>query len=178
MHHSKPPEFYSSGFSLWPPSKSKVTLHLLTIVVVQSLIHVWLFVTPWTAACHASLSFTTSQSLLSPLSWWCHPTISSSAAFFSSCPQSFPASGSFPVSQLLHQVAKVLEPQFQHQSFQWIFRVDFLQDWLIWYPCCPRDTQEFPPAPQFESINYRECSNSMKARSTLKQILSPFATHP
>ena len=41
MHHSKPPEFYSSGFSLWPPSKSKVTLHLLTIVViVQSLIHV------------------------------------------------------------------------------------------------------------------------------------------
>ena len=34
-----------------------------------------------------------------PLSWWCHPTISSSVAPFSSCPQSFPASGSFPVSQ-------------------------------------------------------------------------------
>ena len=35
-----------------------------------------------------------------PLSWWCHPTISSSAVPFSSCPQSFPASGSFQMSQL------------------------------------------------------------------------------
>ena len=35
-----------------------------------------------------------------PLSWWCHPIISSSVALFFSCPQSFPASGSFPVSQL------------------------------------------------------------------------------
>ena len=35
-----------------------------------------------------------------PLSWWCHPTISSSVVPFSSCPQSFPASGSFPVNQL------------------------------------------------------------------------------
>ena len=37
-----------------------------------------------------------------PLSWWCHPTISSSVVPFSSCLQSFPASGSFPVSQLFH----------------------------------------------------------------------------
>ena len=36
-----------------------------------------------------------------PLSWWCHPSISSSVALFSSCPQSFPGSGSFPVSLLL-----------------------------------------------------------------------------
>ena len=36
----------------------------------------------------------------SPLSWWCHPTISSSVVPFSSCPQSFPASGPFPMSQL------------------------------------------------------------------------------
>ena len=36
----------------------------------------------------------------SPLSWWCHPTISSSVIHFSSCPQSFPASRSFPISQL------------------------------------------------------------------------------
>ena len=35
-----------------------------------------------------------------PLSWWCHPAISSSAVPFSSCPQSFPASGSFPGNQL------------------------------------------------------------------------------
>ena len=59
-----------------------------------------------------------------PLSWWCHPTILSSA-FLSSCPQSFPASGSFHESTL-HQVTKVLELQLQHQSFHWIVRVDFL----------------------------------------------------
>ena len=35
-----------------------------------------------------------------PLSWWCHPIISSSVIPFSSCPQSFPASGSFQMSQL------------------------------------------------------------------------------
>ena len=52
-----------------------------------------------------------------------------------------------------HQVAKVLELQLQHQSFQWIFRVDFLQDWLGWAPCCPADFQESSPAPQFENIN-------------------------
>ena len=39
-----------------------------------------------------------------------------------------------------HQVAKVLE--LQHQSFQWIFRVDFFHDGLVWSPCCPRDSQE------------------------------------
>ena len=40
------------------------------------------------------------HSNLCPLSQWCHPTISSSVVPFSSCPQSFPASGSFPVTQL------------------------------------------------------------------------------
>ena len=54
-------------------------------------------------------------------------TLSSSTAPFSSCPQSFPASESFPMSLLFSSVAKVLELQLQHrQSFQWIFRVDFL----------------------------------------------------
>ena len=61
-----------------------------------------------------------------PLRWWCLSTVSSSVIPFSSCLQSFPASGSFPMSQFLHQVAKGLEFQPQHQSFQWIFRTDFL----------------------------------------------------
>ena len=39
-----------------------------------------------------------------------------------------------------HQVDKILEFQLQHQSFQWIFRTDFLYDWLIWSPCSPRDS--------------------------------------
>ena len=69
---------------------------------VQSLSRVWLFATPWTAACQASLSITNSWSLPKPMSIesvmpsnhliLCRP--------FSSCPQSFPASGSFPMSQL------------------------------------------------------------------------------
>ena len=52
-----------------------------------------------------------------------------------------------------HQVAKVLAFQLQHQSFQWIFRVDFLEDWLVWSPCSPRDPQESSPTPKFKSIN-------------------------
>ena len=70
-------------------------------VVVQSLSHSRLFATPWTAAHWASLSFTISWSLLKscPLSQWCYPTISSSVVPIS-CLQSFPASGSFSVSQL------------------------------------------------------------------------------
>ena len=51
------------------------------------------------------------------------------------------------------QVAKLLELQLQHQPFQWIFRVDFLSEWLVWSPCSPRDSQEFSPAPQFKSTN-------------------------
>ena len=52
-----------------------------------------------------------------------------------------------------HQVAKVLEFQLQHQSFQWIFRNDFLLDGLVGSPCSPRDSQESSPTPQFKSID-------------------------
>ena len=52
-----------------------------------------------------------------PLHQWCHPAISSSDALFSFCPQSFPASGTFPMSWL-HQMTKILELQLQHKSFQ------------------------------------------------------------
>ena len=61
-----------------------------------------------------------------PLSQWCHPTISSSDAPFSSCPQSFPASESFPMNQLFTSGGS---------------------------PCSPRDSQESSPTPQFKSIN-------------------------
>ena len=74
---------------------------IINVVVVQSLRNVTLFVTPWTAAHQASLSITNSWRLLNscPSSQWCHPTISSSIVPFSSCPQSFPASVSFQMSQ-------------------------------------------------------------------------------
>ena len=52
-----------------------------------------------------------------------------------------------------YQVAKVLEFQLQHQSFQWTPRTDFLQDGLVGSPCSPRDSQESSATPQFKSIN-------------------------
>ena len=88
-----------------------------------------------------------------PSSRWCHLTISSSVVPFSSCLQSFPASGSFQWVSSLHQVAKVLEFQLQHQSFQWTPRIDLLWDGLVVSPCSPRDSQESYPISQFKSIN-------------------------
>ena len=61
--------------------------------------------------------------------------------------------GLFKWVSSLHQVSKVLEFQLQHQSFQWIFRIGFLQDGLVGSPCSSRNYQEFPPTPQFKSIN-------------------------
>ena len=51
-----------------------------------------------------------------------------------------------------HRVAKVLELWLQYQSFQWILKTDFLYDWLVWYPCSSRNSQESSPTPQLESI--------------------------
>ena len=69
---------------------------------VQVLSRVWLFATPRTAACQASLSITKSQSLpkLMSIELVMPSNISSSVIPFSSCLQSFPASGSFQMSQL------------------------------------------------------------------------------
>ena len=70
---------------------------------VQSLTRVQLFATPWTAARQASLSITNSRGppRFMFTDSWCHPSISSSVVPFSSCPQSFPLSGSFQMSQFL-----------------------------------------------------------------------------
>ena len=61
-----------------------------------------------------------------PSSWWCHPAISSSVVPFSSAPNPSQHQSLFQWVSSSHQVAKVLEFQLQHQSFQWIFRTDFL----------------------------------------------------
>ena len=68
---------------------------------VQSLSHIQFFVTPWTAACQVSLSSSVPGACLNscPSSQGCHPTISSSVILFSFHLQSFPALGSFPMSQ-------------------------------------------------------------------------------
>ena len=56
------------------------------------------------------------------------------------------------------KVAKVLEFQLQHQSFQWTPRTYLLQDGLVGSPCSPRDSQESSPTPQFKSINFSALS--------------------
>ena len=76
-----------------------------------------------------------------PSSLWCHSTTSSSVIPFSSCLSQHQGLSQWVSSS--HQVAKVLD-----QSFQWIFRTDFLQDWLVWSPCSPRDSQESSPTPE------------------------------
>ena len=89
---------------------------------------------PNTTARQASLSFTISQSLHKLMSMevihrWYHPTVSSSVTPFSSCPRSFPESGSFPMSRSSYQVVKVLElqhsPSNEHSGF-----ISFVIDWF------------------------------------------------
>ena len=115
---------------------------------------VWLFATPWTAAHQASLSITNSQvhPYLCPLSWWCHPAISS---LLSPSPPAFNLSqhqGLFQWVPFCIRWPKYWEFQLQHQSFQWTLRADFLWGWLVGSPCSPRDSQESSSTPQFKSI--------------------------
>ena len=87
------------------------------------------------------------------LSRWCHPTISSSVTSFSSCPQSFPASGSSPMSQFIASGGQSsgAPPSVSVLPMN-------IQDW---FPpgltglsrCSPRDSQESFSTPRFKSVN-------------------------
>ena len=94
---------------------------------VQSLSHVQLFETPWTTACQASLSITNSRSLLQLMSI---ESVMPSNHLILCRPHFLPPSilPSIRVfsNESSYQVANVLELQLQHQSFQRIFRIDFL----------------------------------------------------
>ena len=105
--------FLPFGQEVLPPSSSSIehgdivitsegsSLATMYSFVFQSLSLVWLFATPWTAARQAPLSSTASLSLLKLVHWVSNAIQPpSSVVLFSSCPQSFPAWGSFPVSQL------------------------------------------------------------------------------
>ena len=124
---------------------------------VQLLSRVWLFVTPWTACSrlglpvHHQLPYFTQTHV-----HWVSDAIQTSH------PLSFPSPPAFKLSQhqglfqwvsSSHQVDKVLQFQLQYQSFQWIFRTDFLYDCLDGSPCSPRDSQESSLTPQFKSIH-------------------------
>ena len=122
---------------------------------VQSLSHVRLFATPWTGACQASLSITNSRSslTLTPI----ESVMSSSHLIlgrpFSSCPQSLPASESFPRSQHFAWGGQSTGASALASFLPKKSRVDLLQNGLVGSPCSPRDSQESSPAPQFKSIS-------------------------
>ena len=86
-------------------------------------------------------------------SWWCHPAISSSVVPFSSCPQSLPASESFPISQLfawggqstgVSALASVLPKNTQGWS---------PLEWTGWISLQVKGLSRVSPTPQFKSIN-------------------------
>ena len=105
-------------------------------------------------------------------------------AIHPSHPLSSPSPPAFNLSQhqglfkwvsSLYQVAKVLEFQLQHQSFQWTPRTGFLYDELVGSPCSPRDSQESSPTPQFKSIN--SSSLSFLYSPTLTSIHDHWKNH-
>ena len=108
------------------------------VLVVQALGRVWLFATLWSAAQQASLSFTISWSLLRLMSIEpvmpsnhlivCHPLLL--------LPLIFPISGSFPVSQLFTSSGQTIGSF----SFSVSLSTEYFKDWLVWSPCCPRDS--------------------------------------
>ena len=103
---------------------SRNLFHSLQFSSVQSLSHIWLFATPHITAHQASMSITNSQRSLKLMSIELVMPFSHSFSVtpFSSCPQSLPKSGSFPMSW----GGQGLEFQLQHQSFQWTPRTDLL----------------------------------------------------
>ena len=98
-----------------------------------------------------------------------HPLLSSSPPAFNLAQHQ----GLFKWVSSSHQMAKVLELQLQ--SSQWIFRIDFLQDWLVWSPFCSRNSQESSLAPQFESIS--SSALSLLYDSTLTSINDSWKSH-
>ena len=111
--------------------------------------------TPWTAACQASLSFTISQRLLKLMSIELVMPSNHLILLFSlsSCPQSFSASGSFPVSQLFtaggQSIGALALSPVLLMNIQDLFPLGLIG--LI--SLLSEDSQDSSPAPQFKSVN-------------------------
>ena len=125
------------------------------VIVVQLLSHVQLLATPSTCSSlgfpvlHYHLEFAQTHV------HWVSDAIQPSHRLSSPSPpvlNLFQHRGLFQWVSSSHQVAQVLELHLQHQSFWWISRVDFLEDWLVYSPYSPRGSQQSSPAPQFKSI--------------------------
>ena len=88
-----------------------------------------------------------------PSSRWCHPTISSSVVSFFSCLQSFPASGSSPMSHFFTSGGQSTGVSASASVLPMNIQDWFLWNWLVGSSCSPRDSQESSPTPQFKSFS-------------------------
>ena len=88
-----------------------------------------------------------------PSSWWCHPAILSSVVPFSSCPQSLPASESFPMSQLFSWGGQSTGVSASTSVLQMNTQDWSPLEWTGWISLQSKDSQESSPTPQFKSIN-------------------------
>ena len=152
--HHRLPEFTQNHVHLVSDDiQPSHPLSYILIIAVQLLSDLQLFVSHgWQHARLHRLSLYPSLwvcSNLCPLTWWWYQTISSSNTFISICLQSFPILGFFQWVGSSHQVAKVLEFQLQHQSFQWTHRTGLHYNGLVGFPCSPGDSLESSPTPQF-----------------------------
>ena len=93
-----------------------------------------------------------------PLSQWCHPTISYSVIPFSSRLQSFPESGPFPMSQFFASGGQSIGVSASASVLPMNIQGWFPLGWTVWMDCCPMDSQESSPTPQFKSINFSALS--------------------
>ena len=148
-----------------------------SISSVQSLSYIWLFATPRIAARQASLSITNSWSSLKLMSI---ELVMPSSHLILGRPLLLlpPIPPSISLLQWVnssHEVAKVLESQLQHHSFQRNPRADLLQNGLVGSPCSPRDSQEPSPTPQFKSIN--SSALSLLHSPTLTSIHDDWKNH-
>ena len=88
-----------------------------------------------------------------PLSWWCHPATSFSVIPFSSCLQSFPASGSFPMSQFFASDGQSIGVAASPSVLSMNIKDWFPLGWTGWISLQSKDSQESSPTPQFKIIN-------------------------
>ena len=105
-----------------------------------------------------------------PSSPWCHPASSSWVVPSPPAPNSSQHQSIFQWVNSSHEVAKVLELQLQHHSFQRNSRADLLHNGLVGSPCSRRDSQQSSPIPQFKSIN------SSALSFLIVQLLYPYMT--
>ena len=88
-----------------------------------------------------------------PLSWWCHPALSSSVAPFFSCPQSFPESRSFKVSQLFASGGQSIGASALASVLSVNIQVWFPLEWTSLISLLSKGLSRVSLAPQFQSIN-------------------------